>query len=596
MTITIGTCLRLKHKSYPTFSYLHQKRFRSLLSEDHRLISILKSCSQNFELSQIHCCLIKSGLGRLPFPLSKLLASSVLVDIEYAASIFKHIHNPNLFMFNTMLRGYSIGNDPKQALVLFNNLRSHAHSFSLDQFSFVSTLKSCSRLCDARNGRGIHSIVIRSGHVLFLNVKNTLLHYYGVCGEIACAHQLFDECSQRRDLVTWNTLMAGYLHASQPAVVVDLFKQLRGDGMRIGVSTILSALSAIGHLGDVTGGESLHGYCIKAGFYLILNVVTALIAMYGNIGYIDSRQRVFNEVPVKDDIVLWNCLIDGYAQNGLLDESLALLQLMKLEQLKPNSSTLSGLLSACAATGALALGQRIHEYVEEEQLVLDHVLGTALVDMYCKCGSLEKAIDVFDRMESKDVKSWTAMISGLGAHGRAKIAIAIFRRMEEEGFGPNEVTFLAVLSACSHGGLVSEGMSYLDRMVREYGLTPKVEHYGCIIDLLGRAGLLEEAHKMIKSLPIKGDATAWRALLAACRVHGNVNLGECVKKVLEEICGLQHPADLIVLSSAYAIAGRLPRSPSTGMMEGGNMRTGAESMPVGRKEAGLSSIELDGWR
>lgn len=413
--------------------------------------------------------MVKTGLDLIAFPVSKLLASSI-VDIQYAASIFRHIQSPNLFMFNTMLRGYSISDYPKEALVLFNYMR--ALNILLDQFTFVSTLKSCAGVLAIWTGCAVHSLVIRSGLDLFINVKNTLLHLYCVCGRIEDAHQLFEDFSQERDLVSWNTLMGGYLRVSQPAVVLDLFKQLSLDGVKVGATTMLSVLSAISDCGDTSKGECLHGYCIKNGFCLDSNVATALVGMYGKTGNIDSGRRVFDEVYVKD-VVLWNCLMDGYAKSGLLEESLALLRSMKLKSVRPNSSTLAGLLSACATSGALVVGQCIHNYVEQHQVVLDAVLGTALLDMYCKCGLLRNAIDVFDRMKRKDVKSWTAMILGYGMHGDAKDAIMMFHRMEEEGFKHNEVTFLAVLSACSHGGLVTEGISYFEMMIQEYGLTPK---------------------------------------------------------------------------------------------------------------------------
>lgn len=247
--------------------------------------------------------------------------------------------------------------------------------------------------------------------------------------------------------------------------------------------------------------------------------------------------------------------MDGYAKSGLLEESLALLRSMEDKGVRPNSSMLAGLFLACSTTmGGLGLGQSIHNYVEEKQMKVDAVLGTVLVDMYSKCGLLEKAIGIFNRMESKDLKCWTTMISAYGVHGQAENAITLFHQMEE-GYIPNEVTFLALLSACSHGGLVTEGMRCFKRLVQEYGLRLKVEHYGCIVDLLGRAGLLNEAYDLIKSLPIESDATAWRALLAACRTYGNVDLAECVKNELDE----QHPADSIILSSTYAVAGRIEK-------------------------------------
>ncbi|PRQ40809.1 putative pentatricopeptide [Rosa chinensis] len=552
--------------------------------ESAKLISLLECCKQVSEISQIHGSMVKTGLDHNPFAMSKLLASSVH-HIQYAASIFGHIRNPNRFMFNTLLRAYSISDEPKQAFLVFNNLR--ARNIVLDQFSFTTALKACARELASGTGQGIHGVVVRSGHGGFITVKNTLLHFYCVCGKIEDAHHLFDEFPQRNDLISWNTLMGGYLHISQPRVIVDLFKEMCIGGFEASVTTVLYLLSAIGELGSYLGGESVHGYCIKMGFSYNLHVVTALIDVYAKNGEIDLARRIFDGVAVKD-VVLWNCLVDKYAKCGMVEEAVALLRLMKLERTKPNSSTLAGLLSACAASGSVSVGRFIKDYVEEERLVLDAVLGTALVDMYAKCGFLDKALDIFESMENRDVKSWTAMISGYGVHGEAGNALRLFYRMEAEGCQPNEVTFLAVLSACGHAGLVREGVSCFEMMVCKYGFVPKVEHYGCMIDLLGRAGLLEEAHNLIESLPIKSDVTAWRALLSACRVYGYVALGEVVQRVLAELND-DHPTNAMLLSGTYAIAGRL--HDNTNMQKTVEGEMVREENPV--KEAGLSTIELD---
>ncbi|MED6208944.1 hypothetical protein PIB30_049839 [Stylosanthes scabra] len=236
--------------------------------------------------------------------------------------------------------------------------------------------------------------------------------------------------------------------------------------------------------------------------------------------------------------------------------------------------------------------QYVTSFIEEEKLELDAVLGTSLVDAYAKCGFLDEATDIFERMKGKDIKAWTAMISGHGIHGHPTDAVKLFNRMENEGFKPNEVTFLAVLSACSHGGLVIEGMEIFKSMIRKYGISPQVEHYGSLVDLLGRAGMLHEAHKLIKSLPIKGDATAWRTLLSACRVYGDVKLGECVKDVLSSIY-TEHPTDSLLISGTYVAAGRISdlirmqemKQTNAAIVEreGGNML----------KEAGVSIVEID---
>ncbi|KAG8378023.1 hypothetical protein BUALT_Bualt08G0095100 [Buddleja alternifolia] len=571
--------------------YTNRQNYSTLCSDyqHQNLISLLQSCEHVSQTAQVHGLMLKTGLDNIPFPISKLLAQVSMQDTHYASSIFNHIESPNLYMFNTIIRGYSVSDDPRKGLILFNQMRAKTRGFLLDQFAFVSVLKCCARLSAIWSGLGVHNVVLKSGFDLFVNVKNSLLNFYCVCGRIEEAHQVFDEMGERKDLVSWNTLMGGYLCVSHYDMAVDLFKEMCRDDFGISVTTILIVLSTLGGLKNVSLGECLHVFCIKVGFLSNLNVVTALISMYGKHGDICSARQIFDEIDVRKDVVLWNCLIDGYAKNGLLEEALELVRSMKHNSVQTNSSTLAGLLSACSASGALTVGQYVHDYVEEEKLVLDVVLGTALVDMYAKSGLLGKAINVFDKMESKDVKSWTAMISGYGAHGQASRAIGLFHRMGEEGFAPNEVTFLAVLNSCSHGGLVVEGMRCFTKMVKVYKLMPKIEHYGCMIDLLGRAGLLEEAYGLIKGLPIEGDATAWRALLGACRVYGNVELAERVKQQLEEIND-EHPADSLVLNSTYAVAGMVKSNAY--MLERG--KKGVKEVDCdefGKKEAGYSKVD-----
>lgn len=449
--------------------------------------------------------------------------------------------------------------------------------FVFDQFTFVSVLKSCSRLLEVRAGLRVHAVVLKFGFDLVLNVMNALLHFYCVCGRTEDARQLFDEMGLMKDVVSWNTLMGGYLCVKEYALVVHLFKLLYREGFGVHGTTILSVVSAAGKLWNVTLGESVHVLCLKVGFLSNLNVVAALISMYGKQSDMHYARRIFDEIDVKRDVVLWNCLIDGYARAHLLEEALELLRLMKDHSVQPNSSTIVGLLSACSASGALAIGEYVHDYVVEQQLPLDAALGTAAIDMYAKRGLLENAIDIFNKLESKDVKTWTAMISGCGVHGHADQAIELFHRMEEEEVVPNEVTFLTVLNACSHGGLVREGLSCLRRMVEVYELKPKIEHYGCMIDLLGRAGMLEEAYELIQGLPVERDATAWRALLSACRVYGNVAIAKRVKEELEGIHE-DHPADQLSVAGAYAVAGIVA-----------DHRYELESA---KKEAGYSKIDL----
>ncbi|XP_010551529.1 PREDICTED: pentatricopeptide repeat-containing protein At1g26900, mitochondrial isoform X2 [Tarenaya hassleriana] len=544
-----------------------------------KLIDDLKSCRNVVEVSQIHGYMVKAGLDQDSFAISKLLAFSIQ-DIRYASSIFGHVSDPNLYMFNTMLRGYSISDEPEQAFRLFNRLREKG--FTLDQFSFIPTLKSCARESAIAMGQGIHGVVLRSGFMSFTDLKNALLHFYGICGRSNDARKLFDEMPHKNDVVSYNTLMNGYLQVSKPELVLDLVRNMRESEVAVNVGTLLSVLSATGDVGDLSGGESVYGLCIKTGLDSGLNLITALIGMYAKTGNIGLARRIFDSA-VEKDVVAWNCMIDKYAKMGLLEECLCLLRQMKHEQVKPNSSTCAGLLSCCAVYEAPYMARIVGDFVEEEGLALDAVLGTALIDTYAKIGFLDRAVDIFDRMENKDVKTWTAMISGYGAHGLAREAITLFHKMEEIcRVKPNKITFLVVLNACSHGGLVKEGIECFKRMVDEYGIIPSVEHYGCMVDLLGRGGILGEAYDLIRGLPIRTDSIAWRSLLAACRVYGNLVVGERVKMALVEM-GERHPTDDLLLSGAHAVAGNFQEQQKPLSYE----------VYTEKKEAGYSNVEME---
>lgn len=571
----------LKERRFLMTSAITSRLSRNCVPRCLKLIEDLRSCRDIIQVSRIHGYMVKTGIDKDDFAVSKLIAFSIR-DIRYASSIFEHVSDTNLYMFNTMIRGYSMSDEPERAFRVFNQLR--AKGFTLDRFSFITTLKSCARELCSRNGEGLHGIVLRSGFVSFTDLRNALLHVYCVCGRINDARKVFDEMPLRIDAVSFSTLMNGYLQVSKPALALYLFRDMRKREVTVNVSTLLSFLSVTGdHLGDLSGAAAAHGLCIKTGLDLELHLITALIGMYAKIGDISSARRIF-DCSTRKDVVMWNCMIDQYAKMGLLEECLWLLRQMKYEKMKPNSSTFVGMLSSCANYEAAYAGQRVGNLVEEERIALDVILGTALVDMYAKLGMLDKAVDIFDRMKNKDVKSWTAMISGYGAHGLAREAITLFNKMEEENckVKPNEITFLVVLNACSHGGLVMEGIRCFKRMVEAYRFTPKVEHYGCVVDLLGRAGQLEEAYELIRNLPITSDSTAWRALLAACRVYGNADLGERVMTRLAEM-DARHPADAILLAGTHAVAGNSQ----------GQQKSVDNELYKEKKEAGYSAIEIE---
>ncbi|XP_031477241.1 pentatricopeptide repeat-containing protein At1g26900, mitochondrial [Nymphaea colorata] len=519
-----------------------------------RCLLLLGCCTQLNQLEQVHGLMVKTSLDQQPFPCSKLLASCSHFP-AYARSLFGRISEPNTFMWNTILRSSAISTTPLDALLLLNSMRRS--SALADQFTFVCILKACARATAAEAGRCVHGLVLRSGFEDFLPVRNTIIGVYAACGWIEGAHKAFDEIP-KRDSVSWNALIGGYVRVGRVQEAFRLFGEMRLSGeIRIAKQSILVLLSGCEGCygsGSLARGETVHALCVKYSFDSEMSVRTSIIGMYSSNGCLSLARRIFDE-SVEPDTTAWNCIIGGYVRRGCLQEAMKMYQKMKLTGAKPNYVTMVTLLAGLAQTGLVSGGICIHQDIMEQGLELNAALGTALVDMYGKCGCIEKAVEIFDAMTDKDATTWSAMVSCLALHGRGVDAVALFDVMRQEQVLPNEVTFMAVLTACSHAGLVDQGKMYFDVMAREYDLVPRTEHYGCMVDMLGRAGLLEEAHQLIKSMPMEPDATVWRSLLASCRLHGNVELGGLAKTALLKLEPL-HPSDAILMLGAYAAVGR----------------------------------------
>ncbi|XP_011624043.1 pentatricopeptide repeat-containing protein At1g26900, mitochondrial [Amborella trichopoda] len=511
-----------------------------------------------------------------PFPLSKLLASYALSAIDQAFSIFSCIRNPNLFMWNTMLRGISVSETPEKSLSLFNSMR--AQGILLDQFTIICILKSCAKKANLETGQCIHGLLFKTGFGNFINPINALIHMYAAGKRVDDAHQVFNEMILR-DAISWNSLLGGYVKASRFEEALSVFREMSMSKEMVCFLTMVILLSGFRDLKSLNGGKSAHSWCFKSGICLNLKVGSALLEMYGKCGFLDSAKKVFDEF-IERDVVSWNSIISGYVKAGLYNDSIALFHQMLAEGFRANNVTMVCVLEACTSLGVLTKGELIHDYIKKEELHIDAVLGTGLINMYIKCGCVDKAIEVFSGMKEKDVRAYSALIMGLGVHGRKEEALELFSFMVELGVKPNEVTYLAVLTACSHGGLVEEGKMYFKSMVCEHGLKPGIEHYGCMVDLLGRAGLLEEAREMVESMPMEYDGATLRALLNGCRIHGNVELGELVREKVLKVEPQRHPGDAILVSSLYASKGQ--------WSEVERVRSSVEEKGV--KEVGWSSI------
>eukprot|EP01018_Ginkgo_biloba_P006956 Gb_01592 [translate_table: standard] len=454
----------------------------------------------------------------------------------------------------------------------------------LDSNRFACLLQGCAKMKVHGDGKYVHAHIIKAGSEQNLYLGNNLVSMYTKCGSLRDARRVFDRMS-RRSVVSWTAMIAGYAQNGHAEEALELFNRMQCDGVKPDNFTFSIVVKACAGLADLKQGRQVHAHFIRAGFesdnvvksalvdmyakcgsvenaHQIFdkmtnrNVVswTAMIAGFAQNGFLDDAQKLFCQMP-KPDTVTWTALIAGYAQNGDGVNALKFFSRMLMAGVRLDHFALSSALRACATLAALEHGKQVHAQVVGTGFESSVFVGNALVDMYAKCGIIEDALDVFDKMPMRDLVSWTAMIVGCAQHGRGKDALQLFDQMLLAGLKPNKITFVGLLYACSHAGLVDEGRHYFDSMSREYGIAPTVEHYTCMLDLLGRAGCLDEAEKLVNQMPVKPDATIWGALLGACRIHGNIDIGKRTADRLLEL-KLEDSSTYVLLSNIYAAAGR----------------------------------------
>ena len=411
------------------------------------------------------------------------------------------------------------------------------------------------------------------------------MHLYAECGELGCARKVFDGMRER-DVVSWTTMIDGYSRKGLPDEALRVFCSMRETSVRPNEVTMVGVVSACSQLGDLSLGKSVHEYVEEFGVSVSVNLMNALVDMYGKCGCLDSARRVFDGMESKDvfswtsmmnayakcgdletarkvfdempmrNVISWSCMIAGYSQAHRPKEAVDLFHEMIAAGVKPIDATLVSVLSACAQNGCLDLGKWIYaHYIHEKRINLSIKLSNAFIDMYGKCGAIDEAVKLFNEMPEGDVVTWNTMIMTFAIHGYGKEALNTFEKFKNVGMVPNDITFVGVLSACSHIGLVAEGRKHFHDMRMVYSIEPKAEHYACLIDLLGRVGLIEDAYQLVRSMPMEPDEAGWGALLSACKMHGNVELGKCVG---DKLLGLD-PGDsgtYALLSSIYATRNR----------------------------------------
>ncbi|XP_059670395.1 pentatricopeptide repeat-containing protein At3g29230-like [Cornus florida] len=539
-----------------------------------KTLSDLHKCTNLNHLKQVHAYIYRANLHDDPFVAPKLIASfSLCRQMVLAVNVFNQIHEPNVHLYNTLIRAHVQNSQPSQAFAAFFQMQNCG--VYPDNFTHSFLLKACSGQSSLRIVQTIHTHVEKYGFYSDIYVPNALIDSYSRCGleGVSAARKLF-MVMEERDIVSWNSVIGGLAKAGDLKEALRLFDEMP-ERDSVSWNTILDGYAKAGEMD--TAFKLFEKMPVR-------NVVSwsTMISGYSKAVEMEMARMLFEKLPVKN-LVPWTIIISGYAEKGLAKEAIGFYDRMEEAGLKPDDGTVISILAACAESGLLGLGKRVHTSIERSRYKCStHVLN-ALIDMYAKCGNLNGALNIFNGMAKKDLVSWNAMIQGLAIHGHGEKALYLFSRMKEEGFAPDKVTFVGILCACTHAGFVNKGLDYFYTMERNYGIVPQIEHYGCMIDLLGRGGRLEEAFRLVHSMPMEPNAIIWSTVLAACRMHNAVELAE---KVVDRLVKLEptNAGNLSMLSNIYAAAG------DWGSVSNARLRmknTGTQ------KTSGASSIEMD---
>ncbi|XP_054799697.1 pentatricopeptide repeat-containing protein At5g66520-like [Prosopis cineraria] len=429
-------------------------------------VLLLQMCQSLQEVKQLHAQFIVTGLLGHPLNSGRLLESYVKVSqINYAISLFESIPAPDIFAYNTAIRGLTLCNFPRDALLLYKTLLLEGQI--PDTYTYTFVLKACSYLEALCEGEQVHCQIIKAGISTSTHINSSLIHMYSTVIKFPSAE----------------LVLAGFSEVETPA------------------------------LNSMISGYLRHGHVQKA-------------------------RDLFDKMESRD-VASWNAMISGYTKNGLHAEALEVFQEMMTSQdvpIDPDESTLVSSLSAIAHLGTMDQGRWVHTYIKRKGFKISNTLGSALIDMYAKCGCIESAYEVFEKIPERDIVTWGVIISGFAMHVQVQKCFDLFHEMILEGTQPNEVIFVSLLSACSHAGYVDMGYHYFNKMVHDFRIKPSVEHYGCMVDLLGRAGKLAEAELFIDSMPEKPNSVIWGTFLNACRMHNDARRG---KKALRHLMDLE---------------------------------------------------------
>ncbi|XWS52656.1 hypothetical protein CRYUN_Cryun11dG0089600 [Craigia yunnanensis] len=502
-------------------------------------------------VTQIHGTVVKVGLN---FEIS---IGNALVDaygkcwnVKDSKRVFDEMVEKNEVSWNARITSLAYMGLCKDALDIFRLMMKVG--LTPDSITISSMIPVLVELEIFNLAKEIHSFSLRIGIEHDAFISNSLIDMYAKSGHPSAASNVFQQMNMRRNVVSWNAMVANFAQNRLELAAIELLREMQAHGEVPDSITLTNVLPACGRVGFLQNGKEIHSRTIRMGSNFDLYVSNALSDMYTKCGNLNLAQNVFNN-SVKDE-VSYNILILGYSQTSDWSKSVSLFSEMGLIDMKHDVVSFMGVISACANQAALKQGKEIHGLAVRNHVHTHLFVANSLLDFYTKCGRIDTASKLFDQIRHKDVASWNTMILGYGMLGELNIAISFFEAMKGDGVAYDSVSYIAILSACSHGGLLEKGRKYFEEM-KAQKIKPAQMHYACMVDLLGRAGLLEEAAELIKSLPITPDANIWGALLGACRIFGNIELGCWAAENLFKLKP-QHSGYYTILSNMFAEAGK----------------------------------------
>lgn len=526
----------------------------------------------------LHSIVAKTGLQSDIFLSNHLLNMYAKCgDMGAAHRVFDEMTERNLVSWSAMVSGYDQAGKPSMALDVFSKMQ-----LAPNEYIYASAISACASLAALVQGKQIHAHSLKSGYGPISFVSNSLVTMYTSCGLCEDAFAVFS-CTTEPNSASYNAMIAGFAENKRPDKGLELFKSMHRRGVLPDRFSFVGALGVCTSMQDLKIGIELHCLAIKLGLGTTPFVGNVILTMYSKCNSIDDADLAFDSIEEKD-VISWNTMIAACSHSADHDKALRVFREMGKSGVRPDSFTFTSSLAASAGLASIRYGSQIHCHLIRSTKDFDIGVRNALINMYAKCGCIEYASFLFERMPNQNLVSWNTIIAGYGNNGNGRRAVETFEQMNAMGIAPDSVTFVGLLAACNHAGLVDAGHAYFDSMEAIYGIIPEIAHFSCLIDLLGRSGRLEEAEKYLKAFPFGGDSVLWGSLLSACRLRGDVVAGERVAgQLLELQPGTSSP--YVLLLNLYAAEGRWD-----GVAEARKMLKGSGM----KKEPGHSLIQVKG--